>query len=263
MGRDPGLYLAYAATGQAYDEFREGYGADVEYRYADLPLALGEAIMINHALFAGLLHASATPITDDPFHSHALALKLRRATQDSAIQKVLADRLRSRQLKADLLATTALTDSQLSLPVLSAELPLEEVLGYRQENAAALRQARDKLGWMARRIEAEPWSKEFSAELERNTIPDIATEMDEARKVRDAWLKGKRGRLALSAAGIAVGAAAAVLSVFAAPMTPVALAIAGMGLASGTAIPGVEWLLDWRDGKSSVQENRLHFLLEI
>ena len=49
-------YRGYAEMGQAYDEYREGYNADVEYRYADFPLALGEAIMMNHALFAGLLH---------------------------------------------------------------------------------------------------------------------------------------------------------------------------------------------------------------
>ena len=218
--------------------------------------------MMNHALFAGLLHASATPITDDRFHNQALALKLRRASQDPVVRQVQADRARSRQLKADLLAATALTDSQLNLPVLSAELPLAEVLEYRQEHDDALRQARDKLGWMARRIEAEPWSKEFAAELEHKTIPDIAKEVDEARKTRDAWLNSKRGRLALSATGIAVGAAAAVLSVFAAPLTPVALATAGLGLASGTAIPGVEWLLDWRDGKKSAQENGLHYLLK-
>jgi hypothetical protein len=256
-------YYEYAETGQAYDEYREGDGGGIEYRYADFPLALGEAIMMNHALFTGLLHAGATPITDDPFHSQVLALKLRRASQDPVVQRAQADHARSRQLRADLLAATALTDSQLDLPVLSAELPLAEVLEYRQKHDAALRQARDKLGWMARRIEAEPWSKEFAAELEHQTIPDIAKELDEARKARDAWLNSKRGRLALSATGIAVGAAAAVLSVFAAPLTPVALATAGLGLVSGTAIPGAEWLLDWRDGKKTSQENGLHYLLRI
>ncbi len=67
----------FAATGQSHDEYREGYGADVEYRFADVPLALGEAIMMNQALFTGLHHADATPITDDSFHSRALSLKLR------------------------------------------------------------------------------------------------------------------------------------------------------------------------------------------
>jgi hypothetical protein len=161
-----------------------------------------------------------------------------------------------------MLATSALMDSQLNLPVLNSALPLAEVLKYRQQHDADLRQAREKLGWMARRIEAEPWSREFADELEHKTIPDLAGELDEARKARDSWLESKRGRLALSATGIAAGAAAAVLSIIAAPLTPVAVATAGLGLVSGTAIPGAEWLLDWRDGKKSVQENGLHYLLK-
>src|SRR2546421_332539 len=68
-GANPSEYYEYAGSGQAFDEYRAGYGGNVEYRYADFPLALGEAIMMNHALFMGLLHSGATPITDDPFHS--------------------------------------------------------------------------------------------------------------------------------------------------------------------------------------------------
>ncbi|MFC0708307.1 hypothetical protein [Azorhizophilus paspali] len=48
-GGNPGEYYEYAERGQAFDEYREGYGGNVEYRYADFPLALGEAIMMNHA----------------------------------------------------------------------------------------------------------------------------------------------------------------------------------------------------------------------
>src|SRR5262249_59748188 len=55
-GGNPSEYYEYAESGQAYDEYREGYGADVEYRFADYPLALGEAIMMNHAPFTALLH---------------------------------------------------------------------------------------------------------------------------------------------------------------------------------------------------------------
>jgi len=263
VGGNPSEYYEYAETGQAYDEYREGYGGDVEYRYADFPLALGEAIMMNHALFAGLLHAGATPITDDAFHSRALAHKLQRATQEPTIRQAIADRAARRQLKAGALAAAALTDTQIQLPILNPAFPLAEVLEYRQTHAAALQQAREKMGWMARCIEAEPWSKEFAAELEHKTIPDVAKELDEVRKARDAWLKSTRGRLALSATGIVVGAATAVLSVFAATLTPVALATAGLGLISGTAIPGAEWLLDWRDGKKTAQENGLHYLLMV
>jgi hypothetical protein len=56
-GANPTEYYEYAETGQTCDEYREGYGATDEYRYAEFPLALGEAIMMNPALFVGLLHA--------------------------------------------------------------------------------------------------------------------------------------------------------------------------------------------------------------
>ncbi len=236
-------------------------GNRVDYRYREFSLPLGESIMVNHALFAGLQYLEATPLTDDPFHNAALSLKLRRAAQDPAVRQAQADR--ARQHKIDLLAVATLTDSQLNLPVLSPELPLEEVLEHRHKHDDALRQARDKLGRMARRIEAEPWTEAFARELEHKTIPDIADALDEAGKARDAWLKSQRGRLALQAAGVVVGAVAAVLAIFAAPLTPMALATAGLGLASGAAIPGAEWLLDWRDGKKTVQENGLHYLLSL
>jgi hypothetical protein len=131
-------------------------------------------------------------------------------------------------------------DSQLNLPVLNPALPLSTVLEYRHEHDADLCRARDKLGWMARRIEGESWTREFAEELEHKTVPDLAYELDEARKLRDSWTKTKRGRLVLAATGIAAGGAAAVLSIIAAPLAPVALATAGLGLVSGTAIPGAE-----------------------
>jgi hypothetical protein len=261
VASDSGRYREYGEAGPTFDGYGEGYDVGVDYRYAEFPLALGEAIMMNHALFAGLLHAGATPITDDRFHNQALALKLRRASQEPAVQRATADRTRARQLKAHLLVATALTDPQLSLPVLSLDFPLQEVLEYRQKHDAALRQVRDTLGSMARRIEGQPWSDGFADELERKTIPDIADELNAVRKARDNWLKSKRAQLTLSAMGIGVGAATAVLSICAAPLTPLAVTMAALGLASGTAIPGVQWLRDWRDGKKAGQENGLHYLL--
>ena len=247
---------------QVFDEYREGYAGDVAYRYADFPLALGEAIMMNHALFTGLMHAGATPITDDPFHSRALAHKLKRATKEPAIRQFISDRTAQRQLKADALATAALTDTEIQLPILNPAIPLAEVLEYRQSHPEALAQVRDTLGLMARRIQAEPWSADFEREIETKTLPDLMEQLGTATKSRDAWLGNQRTKHWLKAAGIAVGAASAVVSVAAAPMTPIALATASLALASGTAIPGLEWLLDWREGKKGVQQNGLHYLLK-
>jgi hypothetical protein len=260
-GTNPADVIAFAETGQAYDEIRPGPDGPLEYRYADLPLALGEAVMVNHALFAGLLQAGATPISDDPFHSQALALKLARALQDPVVQQAQA--IHARQQKLDRLAATAFLDTQLSLPVLDPSLSLEQILDYRRHHNDDLQQARQHLAVMARRIRQEPWTAEFAAELEHQTIPDLMADLKETGRIRDSWLRSNRGRLALSAAGIGVGAAAAVLSVFAAPLTPVALATAGLGLVSGTVIPGAEWLLDWREGRSGAEANGLHYLLRV
>jgi hypothetical protein len=68
-GGNPSEYYEYAETGQAYDEYQEGYDSDAEYRFANFPLAMGEAIMMNHALFAGVLHASSSR----PAYSHTMS----------------------------------------------------------------------------------------------------------------------------------------------------------------------------------------------
>lgn len=99
--------------------------------------------------------------------------------------------------------------------------------------------------------------------MEHSTLLEIQKTLNEAKKTRDSWLKSKRGRLALSAARIAVGAATVLLGAFTAQLTPVALATVGLGFASGAAIPGAELLFDWRDGKKSLQENGLHYLLKL
>lgn len=41
------------------------------------------------------------------------------------------------------------------------------------------------------------------------------------------------------------------------------LAIAGFGIVSGSAIPGAEWLIDWRCGEKTFQEDGLYYLLRI
>jgi len=254
-------YGRYAETGQAYDEYREGYEDDVEYRYVDLPLALGEAIMVNHALFGGLLHVDATPVTDDDFHSNVLAHKLRRATEEPMLAEVVAGR-RGRRSKSDLLAIAALTDSEIQLPVLDPRLPMAEVLEYRQKHDAELGVARQKLGQMARRIRGDPGTQDLAEDIEHQALPDIAEQLAKAAKARDAWLRSKRGRLALSATGIAAGTAVAVLSLLVAPLTPIAVATAGLGLVSGTAVPGLQTVLDWREGRSSAEESGLHYFLK-
>ena len=123
-----------------------------------------------------------------------------------------------------------------------------QILDYRRDHNDDLKQARHHFAMLARRIRQAPWTADFAAELEHKTIPDLTAEMNETARIRGSWLQSSCGRLAPSAAGIGVGAAAAVLAVFTAPLTPISLATAGLGLVFGTVIPGTEWLLDWLRG---------------
>lgn len=107
------------------------------------------------------------------------------------------------------------------------------------------------------RRSASDW--EFADKLGRKPIRVLGNEPDEVRKARDSWLESKRGRLTLSATGIAVGEGLPVFSVFVALLTPIVLATAGLGLVSGTAIAGGDWLLDWRNGKKGAQKNGRHY----
>ena len=81
--------------------------------------------------------------------------------------------------------------------------------------------------------------------------------MNDGKQARNAWLKSKRSRLVLKAAGVPAGAATAILAILAAPLTFVSLTAAGLGFATGTVIPGAEWLIDWREGRETWKQKGL------
>ena len=253
----------YAAKGQSFDEYRETYKGVVGYRYADFPLPLGEAIMLNHALFAGLVHAEATPLTDETFHSKLLDLKMRRVRDIPVLHQALEDRARRSQIKADDLAITTLRDSRLELPVLHPEFQLQDILEYRRAHADALGEAREKLGIMAQGIRTQPWTEEFRDDMEHGPLKEIRQQLGQVRKARDSWVLGKRKTTGVALAGIGVAAASVVLSLVVAPLTPIALVTAGLSLTSDVAIPGAEWLSDLREGQKTLGENGMHYLLRI
>lgn len=204
--------------------------------------------MVKHALFTCFQHSGATAITDDPCYSQVLAQKELRTALGPAIRHAVSSRAKQRKLKAEALAAAALTDAQVEPANPHASVPLAEVLQYRQKNPDALAKVRETLGLMARRIEAEPWSADFATEIETKAAPELIGQLKDAAKARDAWLGTATTKSWLKAAGIAVGAASAVLAVMTAPVTPVALAIAGLGIVSGSAIPGAS---GWSTGATA------------
>jgi hypothetical protein len=262
LGQYDERYYQYPETTDVYDEYREGDKGALEYRYADYPLSIGEAIMMNHALFGSFLYTGGTPLTDDSFHNEVLNLKIQRAYQIPAIKQILEDRARQRQLKRDQLAMTLLTDME--LPIISSQLPLEEILQYRQDCRDDLQQARQELGLIAREIQEKPWSKDFADHLETKTIPQIHRQLLENKKARDSWFNTNRGKKALSIAGLTVTAASSVISLAlsATPLLPVAVTTGILGIVSGVGIPGAEMLLDWKSDRQKKPENGLHYFLK-
>ncbi len=232
---------------EVYDEYQESSAGITEYRYADYPFAVGESIMLNHALVGGLLHVGATPVTDDEIHSRILNHKLERAAQEiPQIREAMADARARQGLASNQLAAQALTDFDLG--VIPGDVPLPEILKYRRKHQDELESARSGLQWMAREIEHSAWTPEFQKEVFHKTIPKLNKELEPARRSWADWLKP---------AGIALGGVAVVLGVIANPLTPVALAVAGVTLSKDVVIGGLEL---WQDPKKN--RNALHYLLK-
>jgi hypothetical protein len=239
-----------------FDETVHGPTKEIEFRYADYPVELGESIMMNHALFAGLLHSNATPLTDDPFHNKALEIKIKRVRQIPELAKLLEDVQRADRIRQNLLAQRVITDRQLQLPIIAPDQPLEKILEYRDKNKDLLSTTRKQLAWLAREIRQTPWTKEFDEEIHRNVIPkQIRPLLEENKKARNGWLK-------TAGMGIAVTAATAGLFINPVPFLSVPMFIGVMALAGKHVIPGIEEILKWREQRKSKQESGMHYFLK-
>ena len=238
-----------------YDEYREREGREIEYRYADYPVAVGESIMVNHALFAGLLHSGATPLTDDPFHHQVLAHKIERARRLPEIGKLLEDLERGDRIRQDLLTARTIRDRQLDLPVMSPNQPLDRILQYRQAHKDELAAARNELGWLAREIRENPWTKEFDDEIHRSVIPQkVRPLLQSCEKARNSWLKY---------AGMAVAAAAATVELLInpVPLLSTSALVGVMAVTGDHVIPAADEALSWRRERTARKTNGLHYLV--
>ncbi|MCB9157642.1 MAG: hypothetical protein H6645_11065 [Caldilineaceae bacterium] len=232
-----------------YDEYRETQYGTIEYRYANYPFAIGEAIMLNHALVGGMLHSHAVPITDDPLHNRILNYKLQHAQKTPKIQAIIADRMQQQKIAASKVALQSLTDLQLG--AIPQEMSLESILEYRSIYKGELDAARKELSMMARKINQRPWTQEFENELFHKTIPELHEALQPVKGSWDSWLKG---------AGLVLGGAVVVLELFANPVTSIALAVAGLTVAKDAGIGGMQLYQDWKTGK---EQNGLHYLLRL
>jgi hypothetical protein len=263
MGAD---YAQLDPQSQIYseDEVDTPDGKMIDYRYASYPLALGESIMINHAIFAGMLEAKATPLTDDPFHSKVLNLKIQRAGAIEEVREILEDRARQQGVSAYVLGRIALRDMRLNLPILSPELPLETILEYREKHGDELKLARETLAELTESISKEPWSEGFEKDLEEDIIPKIQEQLEEASKARDSYLRSRGELIAFDGTrlGLTTAGSAISLALITAPLMPLAVVPAVLGLA-GSAVGLMKLIRDLREGKRAATENGLHYLIEL
>jgi hypothetical protein len=245
----PGLDKYAEGYVEVYNEYRETDRGIMEYRSADYPLPLVEAIMINHALFGGLLHTGATSLTYDSFHNKALALKIQRAQKIPGIRDILEDRARLRRLKSNQLAMSTLMD--IDLVVISPELPMEKILQFRHENEDDLKKAREELVRLALKIRQNPWSVEFTEKPDVDVILNIQGIMEENKKARDSWFKKGRGKKAFEFSGPTASAASATISLALSAVTLILVAVATgiLGWLGGSIIPGADLALDWKNGR--------------
>jgi hypothetical protein len=230
--------------------------------YMEIAVPLAASVLLNHALFGGLLRTGATPLTDRPLQNTLLNIKIKRARNIPTLRVLLDEPERQRQVRADLFAMQALQDSLLNLPAMNPAVRMPEILEFRQEHKDELAQAREALGWMARRIEQEAWTPDFAQWVEHNGIPDVHDKLEEVQKARDAWLR-KRNALLAKTAGIAaaVGAATIGLAMTAPPLAPLALASGVVGLAKEGVIPAIELIQEWRGARQEASENALSYFL--
>ena len=226
----------YDETRYMESRYTEVYSREIEYRYIDVALNVGESIMINHALFSGLLYSKATPITDDDFHRDIFEYKIKRAVEDPTLKELITPEA-FKNIKPSQVAQKVLID--VDLAIISPTLPIEAILEYRLDNEEKLEEVREKLFWLSRTIREEPHTKEFYKEIEHQIIPrEVQPLLKECKTKQKQWLK-KNKKKWLEVTGISVGTASTVIPlVFSVipyvtiPLAVVAIALRGRKLIS-------------------------------
>ena len=95
-------------------------------------------------------------------------------------------------------------------------------------------------------------------------MADVDKEIQNLIKARDAWLRSDKGKRALKASGLALGAAATVITLATAanPLLSIPMVTGALGFASGSVIPGLEFIHDLKNGKKALKENGLHYFID-
>lgn len=127
-----------------------------QYRTAELPFAVGESLMINHALCA-CDRFSLTPVTDVAIHHNFLNSKFRRIEQTNLLKKILKDYGYVKDMTIDLAATNIINEM---VPALM-DAEINDVLEFRDYNKDELQRFKVELGKIITEISINMWDEDF------------------------------------------------------------------------------------------------------
>ena len=146
-----------------------------------MPLHVGAAIILNHALYGGMLHIEATPVTKDRLHAELFAYKFEKLRNDPHFLRIINDDDRDALRKADAAAFHGLPKIKIDLGGFPFGLvSVKRILEIRAKRGTALEEIRKKFGQLAQDIRVEDWTPEYWREVGNRMIPKLNEELKQA-----------------------------------------------------------------------------------
>ncbi len=219
-----------------------------KYRIVELPFAVGESIMIGHAL-AAAANSDLIPFCDERIHLDTLKTRFKKLCDSKAFKAVLYEYGYLKNVKMSMLAQDVITETVPSLE----QVPLEIILRFREKKNAELKNFRVEMLKLVTEIESNPWDSDFpnyvSDIVDSRVKPALKEVENEIHGCRDAfWAK------AIETFG-KVTPIPFVGSVFAGVPTHVALGI-------GATLSGLTLILERWAKMRKIKRNGWGFLLD-
>ena len=211
-----------------------------------LPLDEGEplahALLLNRFLVTADL-ADQTPISGRPHIRHLLASKLAAATAFAGLRSATAAKV---QPVSCALVDTFITDDDL------AKVTEEEIVEYKQTNAALFQQFTSELLQISAAIKELPSDQQFMAAMKELQMTDLwRRRNDVAADLRDAWTSFFKTA--------AKGTAAALLGLGVIPGMP--LSTIALTAASASATWAVPDLIELLARRRKIRRNGMYYLM--
>lgn len=219
-----------------------------EYRVVELPFAVGESVMIGHAL-AVAADRNFTPFCDERIHLDVLKTRFRKLGDIKVLKAVLYEYGYLKDAKVDMLAQDVIAETVPSLE----QVPLETILQFREKKTDELENFRVEMRKLVTEIESNPWDSDFpkyiSDIVDSKVKPALREVENEIRGCRDSFWADATKTIAK------VGPLPIVGSVFAGVPPHVALGL-------GATLSGLTLILERWAKMRKIKRNGWAFLLD-